>query len=129
MLTFLASSIGKYVIIGLFAILFIGGAVFYVDHLNNKIATLSEQIVAIDLKAKSLQAANDSMSNDIKSIQNAQADALSKINDIRTTAQTQSQIQKTKITEQIKKSTPSNLQNSVNIDTAAALKGLEDLTK
>ena len=129
MLTFLASSIGKYVIIGLFAILFIGGAVFYVDHLNNKITTLSEQIVAIDLKAKSLQAANDSMTNDIKSIQNAQADALSKLNDIRTTAQTQSQTQKTKITTQIKTSTPTKLQDSANTDTAAALKGLEDLTK
>ena len=115
----------KYLVIGLFVLLLIGGGVLYVKYTSDKMAALSEQISALNIQAKSLQAANESLKTDIASVQEAQADTYNKLEDIRVNSNTASNQIRNRI---IDSSNPAALEKNVNEQTAAILKALQDLS-
>jgi chromosome segregation ATPase len=119
------SSLEKYLVIGLFVLLLIGGGVLYVKYTSDKMAALSEQISALNIQAKSLQAANESLKTDIASVQEAQADTYNKLEDIRVNSNTASNQIRNRI---IDSSNPAALEKNVNEQTAAILKALQDLS-
>lgn len=125
MLAFLGSTIGKYVIIGLFALLLFGGAALYVKFTSDQMALLEQKVAALTVEAQSLKVANESMKQDITNVQTAQADAWNKLEDIRTSADVLSNQIRNQI---VTSSNPAALEKSVNENTAALLKGLEDLS-
>jgi chromosome segregation ATPase len=121
----LLTSLEKYLVIGLFFLLLIGGGVLYVKYTSDKMAALSEQISALNIQAKSLQAANESLKTDIASVQEAQADTYNKLEDIRVNSNTASNQIRNQI---INSSNPAALEKTVNDQTAALLKALQDLS-
>ena len=123
-------TIGKYLIIMFAIVAVIGGAILYIKWTSDTIATLSQQVTALNIQSKSLQAANDAMSKDIAAVKQVQDATNQQLTDIRVqSAQTAHQLEQKIHSEISKANTPATLQTQVNSDTAAAFKSLEDLTK
>ena len=122
--TFFAS-IGKYVVIGIFILTLIGCGSLYVWYTDSKISSLSQQVSALSIQAKSLQTANDAMKKDIADVQQAQSDANNTLEQIRTKSQTNDN----NIRNQILNSTDVvTLQNNVNAQEQALIKALQALS-
>jgi uncharacterized protein YoxC len=126
MLAFLASSVGKYVMIAVLAIILLGGAFLYVKYTQSVITSLSQQVTGLQLQTKDLQAANTALQQDIQRVQQAENATNQALQSIRLqSAQMARAIQ----SRTFNTSDPKALEIQVNKDTAATLKGLEDASR
>src|ERR1700749_2040906 len=111
-------TIGKYLIIMFAIVAVIGGAILYIKWTSDTIATLSQQVTALNIQSKSLQAANDAMSKDIAAVKQVQDATNQQLTDIRVqSAQTAHQLEQKIHSEISKANTPATLQTQVNSDT------------
>lgn len=126
LLTFLGSTIGKYLIIAMVLAAFVGGAALYVKWTSDTIRTLTTQVTALSIQAQSLQAANAAMQHDITIVQQAQSATNQQLFTIRNqSAQAAKKIQ----TEVLSSSNVTALQNQINQDTANAFQALGALSQ
>jgi chromosome segregation ATPase len=126
MFAFLGGTLGKYLFFAIGLIIIVGSAFLYIKYTTDKITALNERIVALDIQAKSLQAANDSLEQNVAQVQAAQTETNRNLENIRvTSAQTAANIRN----QILSVTNPVVLQGQVNKNMAATLKALQDLSR
>ena len=124
MLAFLTSRIGVDLILLVLVIAIIGGGVLYVHTTTATIRNLRDDVATLNIRATTLQAANEDMARDIATIQRVQQATNKSLEATRLqAAQAAQSIQQRKFT-----GSPQLLQTQINQDTAATFARLQVLS-